>query len=70
MIYSVEGKGKRRFVDSCDIVETIQMLKKISRRSKGAKETLALTNAIELLETVRSDIGVGGECVIEIGGRK
>lgn len=70
VIYSAEGKGKRRFVDSCDIVETLQTLKVMLRRSRGTKEGLALMRSIELLEIVRQDIGIAKECIIEAGGRE
>ena len=63
----MEGKGKRRFVDSCDLADTLSTMKKLSRRSRGSRETLALTRVIEMLEIIREDVAKGRECIIEAG---
>ena len=67
MIYSLKGQGKRRFLDPCDLVEAIQVLRDL-RRSAGVQlkqYRVLLSGLITMLKTIREDLGVGGECILE-----
>lgn len=66
MIYSLEGCGKRRFMDSCDIIEAIEYLKLAKKASYLSRFKGTIPDKIiKLLKVIREDLGVGNECVIE-----
>lgn len=66
MIYSLKGQGKRRFLDPCDLVEAIQVLKGLKSGSNfQMNHRFILGNLARMLEIIRKDLGIGNECVLE-----
>lgn len=70
MIYTVNGEGKRRFIDVCDILEATHTLKRMRKKIGDPSEYQVIKGVIQMLGIIRKDLGVGRECIIEIYGKR